>query len=121
MQGAAEWFLSAEERGNPATTVNHDGEPDRAWTVGNRVEPLIHGATYFSRLVGCLSMLGPGDQVLLVDWRGDDDELLGPSGPRLDDLLSGLARRGVEIQGLLWRSHPKICLLYTSDAADERS
>ena len=108
MQGASEWFLSAEERGNPATTVNHDGEPDRAWTVGNRVEPLIHGATYFSRLVGCLSMLGPGDQVSLVDWRGDDDELLGPSGPRLDELLSGLARRGVGIRGLLWRSHPKM-------------
>src|SRR5512132_4305370 len=88
MQGAAEWFLSAEERGNPATTVNHDGEPDRAWTVGNRVEPLIHGATYFSRLVGCLSMLGPGDQVLLVDWRGGDDELLGPSGPRAEGLRS---------------------------------
>jgi hypothetical protein len=108
MQGASEWFLSAEERGNPATAINHGGGPDLAWTVGNRVEPLIHGATYFSRLVARLSSLGEGDEVLLVDWRGDDDELLGPSGPRLGELLSGLATRGVQIRGLLWRSHPKM-------------
>ena len=91
MQGASEWFLSAEERGDPATAINHGGEPNLAWTVGNHVDPLIHGATYFSRLVGCLSTLGAEDQVLLVDWRGDDDELLSLDGPRLGDLLSGLA------------------------------
>jgi phosphatidylserine/phosphatidylglycerophosphate/cardiolipin synthase-like enzyme len=43
-----------------------------------------------------------------MDWRGDDDERLGPDGPRLGDLLSGLAGRGVEVRGLLWRSHPKL-------------
>ena len=118
MEGASEWFLSAEERGNPATAINHGGEPDLAWTVGNHVEPLIHGATYFSRLVGCLSTLGAGDQVLLTDWRGDDDELLGPSGPRLGELLSGLASRGIEIRGLLWRSHPGIFGFNEKEAGD---
>jgi phosphatidylserine/phosphatidylglycerophosphate/cardiolipin synthase-like enzyme len=108
MQRASEWFLSAAERGNPATSINHGREPDLAWTVGNHVEPLIHGARYFSRLVSRLSTLGVGDQVLLVDWRGDDDELLGPNGPRLGGLLTGLASRGVDIRGLLWRSHPKM-------------
>lgn len=118
MHGASEWFLSAEERGNPATAINHGGEPNLAWTVGNHVEPLIHGATYFSRLVRCLSTLGVGDQVWLTDWRGDDDELLGPSGPRLGGSLSDLASRGVEIRGLLWRSHPRMFGFNEKEASD---
>ena len=65
-------------------------------------------AVYFSRLVDGLSELVAGDQVLLADWRGDDDELLGPEGPRLGALLSGHAARGIEIRGLLWRSHPQM-------------
>ena len=40
---STEWFLAAGERGNFATSI-----PD--WSTGNRVEPLIHGATYFDRL-----------------------------------------------------------------------
>jgi phosphatidylserine/phosphatidylglycerophosphate/cardiolipin synthase-like enzyme len=107
MSGASDWFLSSEERSDLATALNH-GDGPRAWTVGNHVEPLIHGAAYFSRLVSCLSTLGVGDQALIADWRGDDDELLGSSGPRLGGLLCGLASRGVEIRGLLWRSHPGI-------------
>ena len=118
MQGASEWFLSAQERGNPATAISHAGEPGLAWTVGNHVEPLIHGATYFSRLVSCLSSLGVGDQVLFTDWRGDDDELLGPDGPTLGGLLSGLANRGVHIRGLLWRSHPGMFGFNEGDASD---
>jgi hypothetical protein len=61
MQSPSEWFLSAQERGNPASAIDHDGEPGIAWTVGNHVETLIHGATYFSRLVSCLSTLSVGD------------------------------------------------------------
>ena len=118
MQGASEWFLSAEERGDPATAINHGGEPNLAWTVGNHVDPLIHGATYFSRLVGCLSTLGAGDRMLVIDWRGDDDELLVPGGPRLGGLLSGLASRGIEIRGLLWRSHPGIFGFNEGEASD---
>ena len=118
MQGASEWFLSAEERGNPAMANNQSEESNLPWTVGNHVEPLIHGATYFSRLVSCLSRLSAGDQVWLTDWRGDDDELLGPSGPRLGELLAGLANRGIEIRGLLWRSHPGMFGFNEKEASD---
>src|SRR5438132_2576747 len=108
MSGPSGWFLTAGERGNPSTRIDADRESRSAWTGGNHVEPLIHGAVYFSRLVECCSELRAGDRVLVMDWRGDDDELLGPDGPRLGDLLSGLAGRGVEVRGLLWRSHPKL-------------
>ena len=118
MESASEWFLSSEERGNPATTVDRRRQPDPAWTVGNQVEPLIHGATYFSRLVGRFATLDDGDRVLLTDWRGDSDELLGPSGPTLGDTLSGLARRGVDVRGLLWRSHPGIFGFNEGEASD---
>lgn len=118
MQGASEWFLSAEERGDRSAADNHGREPDPPWTIGNHVEPLIHGAVYFSRLASCLSTLRAGEQVLLTDWRGDDDELLGAGGPRLGELLSDLAKRGVEIRGLLWRSHPGIFGFNEKEASD---
>ena len=117
MQDAADWFLTSEERGNPATTIDHPHAAGLAWTHGNRVEPLIHGATYFSRLTSCLSRLRAADQVLITDWRGDHDEAIGPDGLTLGDLLSGLARRGVGVRGLLWRSHPK---LFGFNEEDER-
>ena len=118
MRSASEWFLSSEERGNPATGLNRRRQPDLAWTVGNRVEPLIHGATYFSRLVSRFATLEDGDHVLLTDWRGDSDELLGPDGPTLGDALTGLARRGVDVRGLLWRSHPGIFGFNEGEASD---
>ncbi|MEP6972525.1 MAG: phospholipase D-like domain-containing protein [Actinomycetota bacterium] len=107
MRGASEWFLSATEHG-----------PGLAWTEGNLVQPLVHGAVYFSRLVQSLSELDAGDQVFLADWRGDDDELLQPKGPRLGESLSALAARGIEIRGLLWRSHPKMFGFNEEDASD---
>jgi phosphatidylserine/phosphatidylglycerophosphate/cardiolipin synthase-like enzyme len=100
--------LAADERGNPATSIDRAHPDGAAWTEGNRVDTLIHGATYFARLATCLSELHEGDRVLIADWRGDHDELLGPDGPVLGDLLCDLARRGVQVRGLLWRSHPKV-------------
>jgi phosphatidylserine/phosphatidylglycerophosphate/cardiolipin synthase-like enzyme len=100
--------LAADERGNPATSIDRRHPDDAGWTQGNRVEPLIHGATYFARLTTCLSELRKGDRVMIADWRGDHDELLGPEGPVLGDLLCDLVRRGVQVRGLLWRSHPKM-------------
>ncbi len=108
MQEASNWFLTSEERGNEATAIDHGRALGLAWTVGNSVEPLIHGASYFARLVSSFSNLRDGDQVLITDWRGDHDELLGPDGPPLGDALCDLARRGVGVRGLLWRSHPKV-------------
>jgi len=43
-----DWFLTLAERGNPASKIG------RAWTEGNRVEALVHGATYYPRLLAAL-------------------------------------------------------------------
>jgi phosphatidylserine/phosphatidylglycerophosphate/cardiolipin synthase-like enzyme len=101
-----DWFLAPDERGNPDTTL-------RAWTTGNAVRPLIHGATYFRRLVEAVGSLGPGDLLAFTDWRGDADEVLteqeagepGSRTVRLSDLLGEAAERGVLVRGLVWRSH----------------
>src|SRR6266542_6623685 len=93
------WFLESGERGNPATSI-------RAWTVGNLVEALVHGRTYYPRLLEELCKLRPGDLVHLADWRGDADQCLDGPGTELGQVLADLARRGVQVRGLLWRSHP---------------
>lgn len=98
------WFLGADERGNAATEV-HAGAGSRSWSEGNLVRPLIHGATYFARLHEELSVLQKGDRVWFTDWRGDGDERLTPDGPTIGALLERLARKGVEVRGLVWRSH----------------
>ena len=71
----SDWFLGAEERGNPATDLDrrHDGV---AWTTGNLVIPLVHGRHYYARLYEVLMETVPGDVVLFTDWRGDPDERL---------------------------------------------
>ncbi len=94
----AEWFLTSEERGNPATDL-----PD--WCVGNRAEPLIHGATYFDQLATEVEALGEGDYVFFTDWRGDPDEKLRDGGPTIAELFCKAAERGVVVKGLMWRSH----------------
>lgn len=86
----SDWFLPTSER---------------AWTTGNLVIPRVHGAAYFDRLTEVIGRAGQGDEVYFTDWRGDADELLGPGGPTVAELLCGAARRGVRVRGLLWRSH----------------
>ncbi|MEO7006139.1 MAG: phospholipase D-like domain-containing protein, partial [Terrimesophilobacter sp.] len=49
--------------------------------------------------------LRAGDRVWFTDWRGDADERLMADGPSIGDLLADLARAGVEVRGLVWRSH----------------
>ncbi|WP_345802228.1 phospholipase D-like domain-containing protein [Microbacterium sp. AZCO] len=102
---AADWFLDRAERGNPASIVQAGPSGSSAWSEGNLVRPLVHGATYFARLHDELSALRPGDRVFFTDWRGDADELLQPGGPSIGDLLCTLAAAGVEVRGLVWRSH----------------
>ena len=67
--------------------------------------PLVHGAAYFARLHEELTSLRAGDRVWFTDWRGDADERLLPDGPSIGDVLADLARAGVEVRGLVWRSH----------------
>jgi len=93
-----DWFLGASERGNDAATVS-------AWTEGNAVTPLVDGATYFDRLADIVSTLGPGAEVRFTDWRGDGDELLRRGGPTVARLFADASARGVDVRGLLWRSH----------------
>lgn len=102
---AARWFLNREERGNPASDPHPGDGRSRSWSEGNLVRPLVHGAEYFARLYAELTALQAGDRVWFTDWRGDHDERLLPDGPAIGDLLAGLARAGVEVRGLVWRSH----------------
>lgn len=100
----ARWFLNRDERGNAATDLRADGA-SQAWSEGNLVRPLVHGAVYFARLHAELTALQAGDRVWFTDWRGDPDERLLPEGPAIGDLLADLARAGVQVRGLIWRSH----------------
>lgn len=93
-----DWFLSDGERGNPASCLP-------AWSGGNRVRPLVHGATYYARLVEEVRALEPGDQLFFTDWRGDADERLRDGGPTVGELFCDAARRGVLVKGLMWRAH----------------
>lgn len=102
---AESWFLSRAERGNLATGVHSGGSGSPAWSEGNLVRPLLHGASYFARLHEELTDLQAGDRVWFTDWRGDADERLLPDGPTIGDSLAGVARAGVEVRGLIWRSH----------------
>ncbi|MGW1339529.1 phospholipase D family protein [Kribbella sp. NPDC002412] len=99
------WFLRPDERGNPSTDIDRMGDVDGSWVEGNLVRPLIHGATYFRRLYEELCALQPGGRVYFTDWRGDADEKLLPDGPAIGTVLADLARSGIEVRGLLWRSH----------------
>lgn len=77
----------------------------RPRTPGNLVTPLVHGATYFRRLCEAVGAARAGDRVFFTDWRGDPDQRLQADGPTVSELLCAAVRRGVEVRGLLWRSH----------------
>jgi phosphatidylserine/phosphatidylglycerophosphate/cardiolipin synthase-like enzyme len=107
MGQTADWLLTAAERGNPATGIDRRrGADGQAWTDGNLVRPLVHGRTYLARLAERLRELDTEDQVHFTDWRGDPDQHLDDDGTELGPLLAELAKRGVQVRGLLWRSHP---------------
>ena len=92
------WLLTETERGNPQSSLT-------AWSAGNSVRPLVHGATYFDQLVIEVEALQAGDHLFFTDWRGDPDERLRPDGPTVAQLFSAAAERGVIVKGLMWRSH----------------
>src|SRR5512133_3788178 len=79
----SDWFLSAAERGNPATEIDRRRGDGRAWTEGNLVVPIVHGVPYFRRLLAELGRLGPGDPVCFCDWRGDTEQVLDDGGAEL--------------------------------------
>ncbi len=101
---ATNWLLSAEERCNPHTRIDarHRGV---AWTDGNRVQALVHGAVYFAQLLRRIPAMRAGDVLMFTDWRGDADERLAGPGTEVGHVLCTAAERGVIVKGLLWRSH----------------
>jgi phosphatidylserine/phosphatidylglycerophosphate/cardiolipin synthase-like enzyme len=102
----SDWLLTRAERGNPSTVLDDRHEGQQAWSTGNLVRPLIHGATYFRVLYDALEATGPGDRVLFTDWQGDADErLTGEPGSEVVEVLGRADERGVDVRGLVWRSH----------------
>ena len=101
----SDWFLTAEERGNSATVLDRRHPSGEAWTAGNEVRPLVHGASYFSELLVSVRSLQPGDLLLFTDWRGDPDELLDGAGTEVSRVLCDAAAARVVVRGLVWRSH----------------
>ncbi|MHC1558967.1 phosphatase domain-containing protein [Actinomycetospora sp. C-140] len=93
-----DWFLTARERGNPATRL-------RPWTEGNAVALRVHGSAYYAVLAERLAATGAGDLLLVLGWRGDGDQQLGDDGPTVSEALAAAARRGARLAVLLWRSH----------------
>jgi phosphatidylserine/phosphatidylglycerophosphate/cardiolipin synthase-like enzyme len=104
--GPEEWFLTASERGNDATVLDDRHPAGTAWSHGNLVRPLIHGATYFAELYQAVEQAEPGDVLMFADWRGDADERLTESpDSEVGRVFSRAAVRGVRVHGLVWRSH----------------
>ena len=101
-----DWLLTRAERANPETRLDHHHPGLTAWSEGNLVRPLIHGATYFAELCERLEDTRVGDLVLFTDWQGDADErLTGEPGSEVGDVLGRADERGVDVRGLIWRSH----------------
>ena len=104
--GLDNWFLTSSERGNDFSALDRRRPDGLAWSVGNKVKILVHGATYFRELLDAISVLGAGDQVYFTDWRGDPDQLLNDDpDSEVATVLASAARRGVAVKGLMWRSH----------------
>jgi phosphatidylserine/phosphatidylglycerophosphate/cardiolipin synthase-like enzyme len=101
-----DWLLTSLERGNPATLLDERHAGKVAWSAGNEVRPLVHGAVYFAELLAGVDGMRAGDSLLFTDWRGDCDELLAGVGSEVAHVLCAAARRGVVVKGLVWRSHP---------------
>ncbi len=115
MPDLSDWLLTKRERGNPATRLDERHPGDQAWSEGNLVRPLIHGATYFAELYERIEATSAGDLVLFTDWQGDADErLTGEPGSEVAEVLGRADERGVDVRGLVWRSHSSF-VGFTSD------
>ena len=101
-----EWFLTNLERENPHTRIDDVRGDGTAWSSGNTVRAIVHGRPYFAELHERISGLGPGDRLYFADWQGEPDQLLvdDPSAT-LSATLVAAVQRGVDVRGLLWRSH----------------
>ena len=102
----ASWLLTKAERANEQTVLDAEHQGDQAWSKGNHVRPLVHGATYFAELLERIEETRPGDLILFTDWRGDpDQQLTDDPDSTVIKVLGAADRRGVDVRGLIWRSH----------------
>ncbi len=102
----SEWLLTAAERSNSETRIDERHPHGTAWSEGNSLRPLVHGKTYFAELYERVCELGPGDRLYFADWRGDPhQQLTDDPGSTVSRVFSDAAQRGVDVRGLLWRSH----------------
>jgi phosphatidylserine/phosphatidylglycerophosphate/cardiolipin synthase-like enzyme len=105
-QAPDRWFLASSERGNDSSDLDRRHPGAVASSAGNSVEPLVHGAAYFRRLLQEIRELREGDVLYFTDWRGDPDQRLSEDpDSEVEAVLAAAARRGVTVKGLLWRSH----------------
>ena len=80
------------------------------------MRPLIHGATYFPVLYDAIEATRPGDLVLFTDWQGDADErLTGEPGSEVVEVLGRADERGVDVRGLVWRSHTDLTGFFAAE------
>ena len=100
-----DWFLTPRERGNTQSRIDAQGPNSTSWTEGNSVAFLIDGLSYFTRLSEAIASLETDDEIRFADWRGDADERISSDGASIAELLAGACGRGVDVRGLLWRSH----------------
>jgi phosphatidylserine/phosphatidylglycerophosphate/cardiolipin synthase-like enzyme len=113
-----DWLLSKAERGNPGTRLDDQHAGQQAWSRGNLVRPLIHGSTYFAELYERVEATRAGDLIYFTDWQGDADErLTGEPGSEVVQVLGRADERGVDVRGLVWRSHKE---LFGFTAAENR-
>ncbi|GAC1410914.1 MAG: phospholipase D-like domain-containing protein [Actinomycetota bacterium] len=101
-----QWFLTAAQRGNPSTGIDRRHALNAGWTEGNVVTPLIHGSDYFTRLYQEITRLAAHDSLWFCDWRGDANQLLAGPGTEVGAVFVAAVKRGVDVRGLIWRSHP---------------
>ncbi|MEJ7833022.1 MAG: phospholipase D-like domain-containing protein [Nocardioides sp.] len=107
-RAATEWLLTQDERGNPCTTLDDVHPGQQAWSEGNLVRPLVHGSTYFAELFERIEATREGDLILFTDWQGDADQrLTAQPGSEVAEVLGRADERGVDVRGLVWRSHSK--------------
>lgn len=104
--GVRDWLLVSEERENPHTAIDAVRGDGTAWSDGNTVRAIVHGRDYFAELHERICALGPGDRFYFADWQGDpDQQLTDDPEATLNNTLVDAVHRGVDVRGLLWRSH----------------
>ncbi len=101
-----DWLLTKSERGNAQTALDAEHPGGAAWSIGNFARPLVHGVRYFAELKAAIDRTRAGDLIYFTDWRGDPDQrLTDDPDAEVEDVLVSADQRGVDVRGLIWRSH----------------